>query len=169
MHFLTWKGREPAIYEPDFKDHRVEELDQPYVKEGLTVEKTKAIAAAEFLSIGAMIRLIESLDIGSDTLTGVNDADCQPPFQFTGRINQTTLTIDRPKLSREDIKKLEAAQPEKRLSEQPKQPLWRHSRECCPFFPLPGDGFIDPGDSEGIEETAGKTVRLIGSHEVVSP
>jgi arylsulfatase len=52
----------------------------------------------------------ESLDIGSDTLTGVNDADYQPPFKFTGKINKITLTIDRPKLSPEDIKKLEEAQ-----------------------------------------------------------
>ena len=30
----------------------------------------------------------ESLDIGSDTLTGVNDADYQPPFKFTGKLNK---------------------------------------------------------------------------------
>jgi arylsulfatase A-like enzyme len=51
----------------------------------------------------------ESLDIGSDTCTGVNDADYKPPFKFTGTIKKITLTIDRPKLSPEDIKKLEAA------------------------------------------------------------
>ena len=51
----------------------------------------------------------ESLDIGSDTGTSVNDADYQVPFTFTGRINRITLTIDRPKLSPEDIKKLEQA------------------------------------------------------------
>ncbi len=44
----------------------------------------------------------ESLDIGSDTLTGVNDADYQPPFKFTGKINKITLTIDRPNLSPAD-------------------------------------------------------------------
>ena len=44
----------------------------------------------------------ESLDVGSDTLTGVNDADYQPPFKFTGKINKITLTIDRPKLSPAD-------------------------------------------------------------------
>jgi len=50
--------------------------------------------------------------LGSDTLTGVNDADYQPPFKFTGKLNKVTLTltIDSPKLSPEDIKKLEAAQ-----------------------------------------------------------
>ena len=51
----------------------------------------------------------ESLDIGSDTLTGVNDADYKPPFTFTGKLGKVTLSIDRPKLTPEDIKKLEAA------------------------------------------------------------
>jgi arylsulfatase len=52
----------------------------------------------------------ESLDIGSDTGTGVNDQDYQVPFAFTGKLNKITLTIDRPQLSPEDIKKLEEAQ-----------------------------------------------------------
>ena len=30
----------------------------------------------------------ESFDIGSDTLTGVNDADYKPPFTFTGKAQQ---------------------------------------------------------------------------------
>jgi arylsulfatase A-like enzyme len=49
----------------------------------------------------------ESFDIGSDTLTGVNDADYQPPFTFTGKLDKLTIKVDRPKLSPEDIKKLE--------------------------------------------------------------
>jgi arylsulfatase len=55
----------------------------------------------------------ENLDIGSDTGSPVNDADYQVPFKFTGKINKITLTIDRPKLTSEDIKKLEEAQKEK--------------------------------------------------------
>ncbi len=51
----------------------------------------------------------ESFDVGSDTLTGVNDADYKPPFAFTGKLNKLTIKIDRPQLSPEDIKKLEAA------------------------------------------------------------
>ena len=51
----------------------------------------------------------ESQDIGSDTLTGVNDADYQVPFPFTGTIERITLDIDRPQLSEADIKKLQAA------------------------------------------------------------
>jgi hypothetical protein len=53
----------------------------------------------------------ESFDIGSDTLTGVNDADYQPPFVFTGTINKITLNVDRPQLTPADELKLkEAAQ-----------------------------------------------------------
>jgi arylsulfatase len=52
----------------------------------------------------------EAFDIGSDTLTGVNDADYLPPFPLTAKLDRLTIKIDRPKLSPEDIKKLEAAQ-----------------------------------------------------------
>jgi arylsulfatase A-like enzyme len=52
----------------------------------------------------------ESFDIGSDTLTGVNDADYKPPFKFTGKLNKLTIKVDRPKLTEEDIKKLENTQ-----------------------------------------------------------
>jgi arylsulfatase len=51
----------------------------------------------------------ESFDIGSDTLTGVNDADYKPPFALTARLNKLTLKLDRPQLSPEDVKKLQAA------------------------------------------------------------
>ena len=57
----------------------------------------------------------ESFDIGSDTLTGVNDADYQPPFQLTAKLNKLTIKIDRPQLSPADIKKFEAAMHESRL------------------------------------------------------
>jgi len=52
----------------------------------------------------------ESFDIGSDTLTGVNDADYTPPFAFTGELDKLTLKVDRPQLSPADVAKLEAAQ-----------------------------------------------------------
>jgi arylsulfatase A-like enzyme len=61
-------------------------------------------------TIPFLMPIDESLDVGSDTLTGVDDADYQPPFKFTGKLNKVTLTLDRPKLTPEDIKKLEAAQ-----------------------------------------------------------
>jgi arylsulfatase len=49
----------------------------------------------------------ESLDIGSDTGTPVDDTDYKTPFTFTGKLDKITLTIDRPKLSAEDIKHLQ--------------------------------------------------------------
>ena len=50
----------------------------------------------------------ESFDVGSDTLTGVNDADYTPPFPLTAKLDKLTLKVDRPKLSAEDVKALEA-------------------------------------------------------------
>jgi hypothetical protein len=52
----------------------------------------------------------ESFDIGSDTLTGVNDADYQPPFALTAKLNKLTLKVDRPTLTDEDIKKFQNAE-----------------------------------------------------------
>lgn len=51
----------------------------------------------------------EAFDIGSDTLTGVNDADYKPPFPLTAKLNKLTIKVDRPQLSKEDIQKLEDA------------------------------------------------------------
>ena len=64
-------------------------------------------------SIPFILQFDETLDVGSDTLTGVNDADYKPPFTFTGKINKITLTIDPPKLSPADIKKLQDAMKDK--------------------------------------------------------
>jgi hypothetical protein len=50
----------------------------------------------------------ESFDVGSDSLTGVNDADYKPTFALTAKLNKLTLKVDRPQLSPEDVKKLEA-------------------------------------------------------------
>jgi arylsulfatase len=49
----------------------------------------------------------EAFDIGSDTLTGVNDADYKPPFPLTAKLNKLTIKVDRPQLSPADIKELE--------------------------------------------------------------
>jgi arylsulfatase len=51
----------------------------------------------------------ESFDIGSDTLTGVNDADYKPPFALTAKLNKLTIRLDRPQLSQADIARLDAA------------------------------------------------------------
>ena len=49
----------------------------------------------------------EAFDIGSDTETGVNDADYLPPFKLTAEFEKLTVKVDRPQLSDADIKKLE--------------------------------------------------------------
>jgi hypothetical protein len=60
-------------------------------------------------TIPMILQWDESFDIGSDTITGVNDADYLPPFRLTAKFNKLTIKIDRPQLSPADIKKLEAA------------------------------------------------------------
>jgi arylsulfatase len=55
----------------------------------------------------------EAFDVGSDTLTGVNDADYRPPFPLTAKLNTLTIKVDRPQLSPGDVKKLQAAMKQK--------------------------------------------------------
>ena len=59
----------------------------------------------------------ESFDVGSDTLTGVNDADYKPPFALTAKLNKLTIKVDRPQLSPEEQKKLAAAMKQKAAAE----------------------------------------------------
>lgn len=68
-------------------------------------------------TIPIILQWDESFDIGSDTITGIDDADYQPPFTFTGKLNKLTIKLDRPQLSPEDIKKLQAAQRDNKMSE----------------------------------------------------
>jgi arylsulfatase len=58
----------------------------------------------------------ENFDIGADTGTPVSN-DYQVPFRFNGKLTKLTLTIDRPKLTPGDAKKLMAAQRNNRASE----------------------------------------------------
>jgi hypothetical protein len=55
--------------------------------------------------------------MGAGTNATVADRVCQVPFAFTGKIQEITLTIDRPKLTPEDEKKLMQAQCNNRTSE----------------------------------------------------
>ena len=59
----------------------------------------------------------ESFDVGSDTLTGVNDADYRPPFPLSAKLNQVTIKVDRPQLSPADVQRLEAAMRNNKSSE----------------------------------------------------
>jgi arylsulfatase len=47
----------------------------------------------------------------------VDDEDYQVPFRFTGKLTKLTLTIDRPKLTAEDERKLAEAQRNNKTSE----------------------------------------------------
>jgi len=59
----------------------------------------------------------ENFDVGADTGTPVDDEDYQVPFQFNGKLDKLTLTIERPQLTPADIEKLKEAQRNNRVSE----------------------------------------------------
>ena len=78
----------------------------------------KAVATQKMdHTIPLILQWDESFDIGSDTLTGVNDADYQPPFKLTAKLNKLTIKMDRPQLTPADIQKLEAATRNNKTSE----------------------------------------------------
>jgi arylsulfatase len=78
----------------------------------------KAVATKKMeRTIPLILAWDESLDVGSDTGTPVDDSDYQVPFAFTGKIDKITLTIDRPQLTPEDEKKLIQAQRNNKTSE----------------------------------------------------
>jgi arylsulfatase len=60
-------------------------------------------------TLGMILQWDEAFDVGSDTLTGVNDEDYAPPFPLTARLHKLTLKLDRPQLSPVDVQKLEEA------------------------------------------------------------
>ena len=57
-------------------------------------------------TIPLILQWDESMDFGSDTETPV-DEEYQCPFTFTGKFSKIKITVDRPKLTPDDIKKLE--------------------------------------------------------------
>jgi arylsulfatase len=58
-------------------------------------------------TIPIIMQFDETFDVGADTGTPVDDRDYQVPFRFTGKLNKLTLKVEPPKLTPEDIKKLE--------------------------------------------------------------
>ena len=68
-------------------------------------------------TIPIILQWDENLDVGADTGTPVNDQDYQVPFRFTGKLIKVTLSIDRPKLSPADEKRLMEAQRNNKVSE----------------------------------------------------
>jgi len=83
----------------------------------LTVDGKEVATQKMERTLPMILQWDESFDIGSDTLTGVNDADYHPPFALTAKLNKLMIKVDRPQLSPEDIKKLEAAQRDNKSSE----------------------------------------------------
>jgi arylsulfatase len=61
-------------------------------------------------TIPLLMQWDENFDIGADTGTPVDDKDYKVPFKFTGKLERLTLTIDRPKLSPQDIERLKEGQ-----------------------------------------------------------
>ena len=104
---LKWEGTEalsPGRHTVEF-DFKYDGLGVGTLKVDGKVVATKAMPK----TLPMILQWDESFDIGSDTLTGVNDADYQPPFTLTAKLNKLTLKLDRPQLSPADIARLEAA------------------------------------------------------------
>ncbi len=68
-------------------------------------------------TIPLILQWDENFDVGADTGTPVEDQDYQVPFRFTGKLNKLMLTIDRPKLTPADERRLMEAQRNNHASE----------------------------------------------------
>jgi hypothetical protein len=119
---ITWEGKGPLA-----PGRHVLEFDFKYDGSGLgtmaynsfagigkggtgTLKVDGSVVATKRMekTIPIILQWDESFDIGSDTITGINDADYLPPFPLTAEFNKLTITIDRPQLSPEEMQKLEA-------------------------------------------------------------
>src|SRR5262249_856761 len=60
-------------------------------------------------SIPLALPLDQSFYIGTSNGTQLDDRDYQIPFPFTGKIYKLTISVDRPKLTPADVKKLKEA------------------------------------------------------------
>lgn len=74
----------------------------------LKVDGTVVATQAMERTVPLALPIDETFDIGSDTGTPVDDHDYQTPFRFTGKINKLTISVEPPKLTPDDMKKLEA-------------------------------------------------------------
>jgi arylsulfatase len=83
----------------------------------LKVDGTEVARQTMERTLPIILQWDENFDIGADTGTPVDDQDYQVPFRFTGKLNKLTLTIDRPKLTPEDEKRLMEAQRNNKMSE----------------------------------------------------
>jgi arylsulfatase len=61
-------------------------------------------------TVPIILQFDETFDVGADTGTPVDDKDYQVPFRFTGKLNKLTLSIDRPQLTPDDVRRLKEAE-----------------------------------------------------------
>ena len=61
-------------------------------------------------TVPIILQFDETFDVGADTGTPVDDRDYQVPFRFTGKLNKLTLSIERPQLTPEDVRRLKEAE-----------------------------------------------------------
>jgi arylsulfatase A-like enzyme len=59
-------------------------------------------------TVPLVLPIDETFDIGSKTGTPIDDKDYQVPFAFTGKIDKLTISVEPPKLTQDDVKKLQA-------------------------------------------------------------
>jgi len=104
---IRWEGQEPLApgkhtLEFDFK------YDGPGMAKGgsgvLKVDGKEVATKSMSQSTPAILTIDETLDIGSDTRTPVDDVDYQVPFRFTGTINKVSFKLGPSELLPEDHK-----------------------------------------------------------------
>jgi arylsulfatase len=61
-------------------------------------------------TIPLLLPIDETFDIGAKSGTPIDDRDYQTPFAFTGKIDKLNISVEPPKLTPEDVKKLVDAQ-----------------------------------------------------------
>jgi arylsulfatase len=70
----------------------------------------KAVATQKMArSTPLVYNLDDTFNIGTSSETPLDDRDYKVPFPFTGKLTKLTIAVDEPKLTPEDIKKLEEA------------------------------------------------------------
>jgi hypothetical protein len=57
-------------------------------------------------TVPLILPIDETFDVGSKTRTPIDDRDYQIPFTFSGKINKLTVSVEPPKLTPQDKKKL---------------------------------------------------------------
>jgi len=72
----------------------------------LAVDGKVALTQKMERTVPLILPVDETFDIGSKTGTPVDDGDYQIPFTFTGKINKLAISVEPPKLTADDEKKL---------------------------------------------------------------